>query len=176
LFPLKGQNACSCRLPHLLGNFCAIFGQFVGCETFRRIPVSWFTVEILDPEWSIQEFWLNYLIWLKLRGNKNHVCMYIFWSQEKFLDAAFRLTSQNRVVGGSPFWAFAISIQIFTVDSVTRLGRCYDHNHWQRFLPIFGKKLAFFSKTNVMIQFLNNLALFWAKNTKFFAKFFGKNI
>jgi hypothetical protein len=27
-----------------------------------------------------------------------------------------------------------------------------------------------------MIQFLNNLALFWAKNTNFFAKFFGKNI
>jgi hypothetical protein len=41
---------------------------------------------------------------------------------------------------------------------VTR-GRCYDHNFLQ-FLPIFGEKLAFFSKTNVMIKFLHNLALF----------------
>jgi hypothetical protein len=37
-------------------------------------------------------------------------------------------------------------------------GRCYDHN-FRRFLPIFGKKLAFFSKTNVMIDFFQNSAL-----------------
>jgi hypothetical protein len=41
------------------------------------------------------------------------------------------------------------------------------------------KKLAFFSKTNVMIQFLHNLALFWAKNAifspNFSAKLFKKN-
>jgi hypothetical protein len=30
-------------------------------------------------------------------------------------------------------------------------GRCYDHTYL-RFSPIFGKKLAFFSKTIVMIQ------------------------
>jgi hypothetical protein len=35
--------------------------------------------------------------------------------------------------------------------------------------------LEFFSKTNVMIQFLHNLALFWAKKA-IFAKFFGENI
>jgi hypothetical protein len=34
------------------------------------------------------------------------------------------------------------------------------------------KKLAFFSKTNVMINFFQNLALFGVKN----AKFFGENI
>jgi hypothetical protein len=38
------------------------------------------------------------------------------------------------------------------------------------------KKLAFFSRTNVMIQFWLNLALFWAKNAIFFAKFFSENI
>jgi hypothetical protein len=38
-------------------------------------------------------------------------------------------------------------------------GRCYDHN-FLRFSTIFGKKLAFFSKTNVMIKILHNLALF----------------
>jgi hypothetical protein len=38
------------------------------------------------------------------------------------------------------------------------------------------KKLAFFSKTNVMIKILHNLALFWDKNANFFAEFFGKNI
>jgi hypothetical protein len=54
-------------------------------------------------------------------------------------------------------------------------GRCYDHN-FLRFLPIFAKKLAFFSKTNVMIKFLHNLALFRVKNANFFAEFFGENI
>jgi hypothetical protein len=38
-------------------------------------------------------------------------------------------------------------------------GRCYDRN-FLRFLTFSGKKLAFFSETNVMINFLNNLALF----------------
>jgi hypothetical protein len=36
-------------------------------------------------------------------------------------------------------------------------GRCYDHN-FLRFLPIFSEKIAFFSKTNVMIKFLHKLA------------------
>jgi hypothetical protein len=47
-------------------------------------------------------------------------------------------------------------------------GRCYDHN-FLRFLPIFGEKMAFFSKTNVMIKNYHNLALFWVKNANFFA-------
>jgi hypothetical protein len=50
-------------------------------------------------------------------------------------------------------------------------GRCYDHN-FLRFLTIFGKKLAFFSKNNVMVKILHNLALFLIKN----AEFFGENI
>jgi hypothetical protein len=42
-------------------------------------------------------------------------------------------------------------------------GRCYDHNCLQ-YLPIFGEQIGVFSKTNVMIHVLHNLALFWAKN------------
>jgi hypothetical protein len=57
---------------------------------------------------------------------------------------------------------------------VTR-GRCYEHN-FLRFSTIFGKKLAFFSKTNVMIKILHDLALFWVKNANIYAKFFGENI
>jgi hypothetical protein len=38
------------------------------------------------------------------------------------------------------------------------------------------KKLAFFSKINVMIKFFQNSALFLVKNANFFAKFFGENI
>jgi hypothetical protein len=38
------------------------------------------------------------------------------------------------------------------------------------------KKLAFFTKTNVMINFLQNLALFWEKNANFFVDFLSKNI
>jgi hypothetical protein len=51
-------------------------------------------------------------------------------------------------------------------------GRWYDHN----FLPFSAKKWAFFSKTNVMIKVLHNLALFWVKNANFFAEFLGENI
>jgi hypothetical protein len=37
--------------------------------------------------------------------------------------------------------------------------RFYDHD-FLRFSTIFGEKMAFLSKTNVMIKFLHNLALF----------------
>jgi hypothetical protein len=47
----------------------------------------------------------------------------------------------------------------------------YDHN-FLRFLPIFGKKLAFFSKTNVTIKILHDLALFGVKKTTNFLQFF----
>jgi hypothetical protein len=44
------------------------------------------------------------------------------------------------------------------------------------FWQVSAKKLEFFSKTNVMIKILHNLALFWVKNAIFFAEFYGKNI
>jgi hypothetical protein len=37
------------------------------------------------------------------------------------------------------------------------------------------KKLAFFSKTNVIITFLQKLRVVWTNNAKFVAKFFGEN-
>jgi hypothetical protein len=39
-------------------------------------------------------------------------------------------------------------------------------------ITIFGEKMAFFLNTNVMINFFQNLALFWVKNANFFATFF----
>jgi hypothetical protein len=50
-------------------------------------------------------------------------------------------------------------------------GRCYDHN-FLRVLAIFGKMLAFFSKTNVVIKFVNNLALFLSQKRQFFRRWF----
>jgi hypothetical protein len=44
------------------------------------------------------------------------------------------------------------------------------------FRQFLAKILAFFSKINVMIKILHNLALFRVKNVNFFAKFFGENI
>jgi hypothetical protein len=38
------------------------------------------------------------------------------------------------------------------------------------FWQFSAKKLAFSSKTNVMIKILHNLALFWVKNTNFFRR------
>jgi hypothetical protein len=50
---------------------------------------------------------------------------------------------------------------------------------WSQFSAIFAnfrrKKLAFFSKTNVMIKILHNLPMFWVKNANF-CNFFGENI
>jgi hypothetical protein len=51
---------------------------------------------------------------------------------------------------------------VFYVVDHSRLfswGRFYDHN-FLRFSTIFGEKIAFFSKTNVVIKILHNLALF----------------
>jgi hypothetical protein len=36
--------------------------------------------------------------------------------------------------------------------------------------------MAFFLKTNVMMKFFHNLALFRVKNAKIFAEFLGENI
>jgi hypothetical protein len=51
---------------------------------------------------------------------------------------------------------------------------------WSQFSAIFDnllvKKLAFFSKTYIMIKILHNSALIWAQNTNFFTEFFGDNI
>jgi hypothetical protein len=40
----------------------------------------------------------------------------------------------------------------------------------------FRQKLAFFSKNNVLIKILDNLALFGVKKCQFFTEFFGENI
>jgi hypothetical protein len=40
----------------------------------------------------------------------------------------------------------------------------------------FCEKMAFFSKTNVMIKFLQKIAVVWAKNANILAKFLGENI
>jgi hypothetical protein len=44
------------------------------------------------------------------------------------------------------------------------------------FQQFSAKKLAFLSKTNVMIKNFHNLALSWVKNANFFAQFIGENI
>jgi hypothetical protein len=36
--------------------------------------------------------------------------------------------------------------------------------------------MAFFLKTNIMIQFFLNLAVVWVKKAKFLADYFGENI
>jgi hypothetical protein len=44
------------------------------------------------------------------------------------------------------------------------------------FQKFSAKKLAFLSKTNVMVKFFHNLALFRVKNANFSAEFLGENI
>jgi hypothetical protein len=73
-----------------------------------------------------------------------------------------------------PFWKWdqnykSLASRDSEISFLSR-GRCYDHNSKQ-FLPILAEKIAFFSKTNVMITILHNLALFWVK-TPIFCNFF----
>jgi hypothetical protein len=50
-------------------------------------------------------------------------------------------------------------------------GRCYDHN-FPRFSPNFGVKNGVLSKTNVMIKFLQQLAVVLSKKRQYFRKTF----
>jgi hypothetical protein len=50
-------------------------------------------------------------------------------------------------------------------------GRCHDHN-FQRFFPIFGKKLTFFLNTNVMINFFLKFSFVLSQERQFFAEKF----
>jgi hypothetical protein len=43
------------------------------------------------------------------------------------------------------------------------------------FRKFYAKKMAFFSKTNVAIKFLHNLAVFGAKNSNFWTKLLNNN-
>jgi hypothetical protein len=54
-------------------------------------------------------------------------------------------------------------------------GRCYDHNFCD-FCLFLAKKLAFFSKTNVIITIFPKTSSSLAQNANFFAKCFGENI
>jgi hypothetical protein len=56
----------------------------------------------------------------------------------------------------------------------TSWGRCFDHN-FMRFSTMFGEKLSFFSKTNVIIKIFHNLALFLVKCANFSAEFVSEN-
>jgi hypothetical protein len=55
--------------------------------------------------------------------------------------------------------------------------KIFQWSKWSKFSEekFLQKKLAFFSKANVMIQFFHNLALFWVKNANFWAKIFHKS-
>jgi hypothetical protein len=74
------------------------------------------------------------------------------------------------------FWRQSGVFQLlgFKAKNKTR-DRCYDHNFLQ-FFPIFGKKLAFFSKTNVMIKIFSWFSFVMSQKRLFFRIFFGENI
>jgi hypothetical protein len=70
-----------------------------------------------------------------------------------------------------------------SLDTFVQNGKIFTQSGVDVMITIFcdfrqfsAKKLAFFSKPNVMIKFLHYLALFWVKNANYFAKIFGENI
>jgi hypothetical protein len=98
-----------------------------------------------------------------------YICMYCISELTLLLLLVrVKLTNITNIREGLNFFTF------FSMKDKLDLngwGRCYDHN-FLRFCQFSAKKLAFFSKTNVMIKILHNLALFWVKNANFFAIFF----
>jgi hypothetical protein len=53
------------------------------------------------------------------------------------------------------------------IQKIGPWGRCYDHN-FLRIWTIFGEKLAFFSKTNVLINFFQKFSLVLSQKRQFF--------
>jgi hypothetical protein len=86
-----------------------------------------------------------------------------------FFGQFFENYTRSTNFGASFFTDYATYVLILTKNSFGYIkgnffhkliwGRCYYHN-FLRFSTIFGKKLAFFSNTNVMIKIFHNLALF----------------
>jgi hypothetical protein len=83
-----------------------------------------------------------------------------------------------------PYWTALDSFLINTLlpfkRSLHRIGFAHLGSMlWSQFSAIFDncrwKNWRFFSKTNVMINFLNNFALFWAKNANVFVENILKN-
>jgi hypothetical protein len=90
----------------------------------------------------------------------------------------------RRVMHWNAHMAVGLALRILKVDFLHRnylpnfpactRGRCYDHNFLRFSTTFSNKKLAFFSKTNVMIKILHDLALFWFKSAKFLPNCFGE--
>jgi hypothetical protein len=70
-------------------------------------------------------------------------------------------------VDWAAFWAifFATSSGVYVMITI-----------FCDFCQFSAKILAFFSKTNAMIKFLQKVAAVWTKNANIFCKFFGENI
>jgi hypothetical protein len=62
------------------------------------------------------------------------------------------------------------------IFSSTHLGVDVMITNFCDFCQFSAKKMPFFSKTNVMLNFFQKLAVVLAKNANIFAKFFGENI
>jgi hypothetical protein len=97
------------------------------------------------------------------RSLKFHMCMYLHaYEQQNF--CFIQHWYENR---GKSYQTRLVTVRIPPgVDVMITI--------FSDFCQFSAKKLAFFSKTNVMIICFQNLALFWVKNANFFAKFFGE--
>jgi hypothetical protein len=74
---------------------------------------------------------------------------------------------------------FSWNCQNYTMTQWAKIrpiwGRCYDRN-FLRFLQFSAKKLAFFSKTNVMIIFFEKSSFILSQKLQYFRRSFGENI
>jgi hypothetical protein len=83
----------------------------------------------------------------------------------------FAQTRVTRLGEFSPLgWLFTLSGYFWKYDG--RSGVDFMITIFCDFRQFLAKKLAFFSKTNVIIKILHNLALFWVKNANFLCQFF----
>jgi hypothetical protein len=125
--------------------------QFLAIVLPRICEFSYFRVW---TPWAQQKDWHLQLLW-------RHANLgLIFGSGKRKSILEFFLVPIFEPIESKPISSLHPVIFQFSLLSTGSIrGRCYDHNFLQ-ILTIFGKKLAFFSQTNVMIQFLHNLALF----------------
>jgi hypothetical protein len=129
--------------------------------------------------WKKKSFWTNFskkgLHWLF--SSKNRYCY--FPSAGGLWKTFFKCSFDN--VGGRVYLFFhkhRLMLELWGCDIQSRQGAGVDVmiTIFCCFWQFSAKKMASFSKTNVMIKFLHNLALIRVTNAVFFAKFFGENI
>jgi hypothetical protein len=136
--------------------------------------------------WKMTIIWGGALRTVFLKGASQNLCAYKKVAGHLHIFPVHRHAKPSKTALWCQFWTQSVSqpgqfckMQVLNLRQ-RKVRKGLGSMLWSQFSAIFAyfrrKKLALFSKTNVMIKFLHYLDLFWVKNANSFAEFFGENI